>query len=341
MHVDICGDLDVLIRARSCSVIVSECCRTQLSTMPLTPKDTHGSRSVNHRGSAPRGAVSVTSPGAQSQSTEALLQLILTKIEESDKRFAVRLDELDKKFNAVFEMLDERITSFTNRQETVNVDFARKLNRIPDALKIVEKFGGRLAALEAQSARLLSSQPVDRESFAASRVSGASDIIISGIPSSFTDTSGEVAESVFKALGIPRLVSDVLDTRDVVMRDAPVAGEASGSVLATDRVDVTSRKKSVIVALKSREIRNHILKVMRGRRRITISDVFSKNFPGNIYVNELLPTDTYNLLRRTRTKAKQSSFKHVWSRDGQIFVRRDHGQPPIRITSEADLTKLQ
>ncbi|XP_024868179.1 uncharacterized protein LOC112452292 [Temnothorax curvispinosus] len=251
------------------------------------------------------------------------------------------MDELDKKFTAVFEESD-RITAFINRQEAVNVDFAHKLNQIPDVLKIVEGHGKRIAALEAQSARLLSSQRVVSRSSAASGVCRTSDIIISGIPSEFTDSSGDIG-SVFTALGIPQLVPDVLETRDVVKRSVPIAGgESSGDVSTADGgVEAAGRKKSVIVALKSREVRDHVLKVMCSRRRLTVNDVFERNVPGNIHVNELFPTDTYNLLNRTRIKARQSSYRHVWSRDGQIFVRREHGQPPILISSEADLAKLQ
>ncbi|XP_024889428.1 uncharacterized protein LOC112465889 [Temnothorax curvispinosus] len=317
------------------------CCRVQLSAMPLTPREAHGSQPVDHRSPAMQSAVDGV-PRGPLQSTEALLQSILTRIEEADTKSAARLNDLDKKFTAVFERSDKKISAFIDRQQAVNVDFAQKLDQIPNILKIVEGHGERIAVLEAQSARLLSSQHDDRGLSAASRVSGASEIIISGIPSSITDASGVLVESVFCALGVSHLVSDVLETRDVVGRDTSVVSAvASGSVSAGNIPSGTSgRKRSVIVAFKSREIRDHILKIMRSRRRLLVSDVFSVNVPGNVYVNELLPTHAYNLLRQTRIKARQTSFKHVWSRDGRIFVRKDHGQPPISIASEADLEQL-
>ena len=80
---------------------------------------------------------------------------------------------------------------------------------------------------------------------------------------------------------------------------------------------------------------------MRRKRGLSVEEVFSKNIPGHIYVNELLPTDAYNLLRRVRVRAKQLSFKYVWYRDGRILVRKDQGLPPISIASEADLAALQ
>ncbi|XP_024880971.1 uncharacterized protein LOC112460499 [Temnothorax curvispinosus] len=302
----------------------------------------HGSQPAGHKSPAMQCAVDGV-PRAPLQSTEALLQSILTRIEEADTKSAARLDDLNKKFTAVFERSDKKISAFIDRQEAVNVDFARKLDQIPDILKIVEGHGERIAVLEAQSARLLGSQHVDRGLSAASRVSGASEIIISGIPSSITDASGVLVESVFRALGVSHLVSDVLETRDVVGRDTSVvSAAASGSVSAGNISSGTAgRKRLVIVALKSREICDHIIKIMRGRRRLLVSDIFSVNVSGNIYVNELLPTHAYNLLRQTRIKARQTSFKHVWSKDGCIFVRKDHSQPPILISSETDLAGLQ
>ncbi|XP_071570293.1 uncharacterized protein [Temnothorax nylanderi] len=269
----------------------------------------------------------------------ALLQLILTKIDELDKKFADRLDKSDKKFTAAFEKFDRKITALIGCQEAVNADFASKHNQIPD---VIASHGERIAALEAQSSRLLGSLSVDSESSAASRVPRTSNIIISGIPCSFAKTSAGLVTSVFCALGVPQLVFDVLETRDVAGRDASRARDAaSGSVSAIDQADTAGRKRSIIVALKSCEIRDYILKAKRGKPRLTVNDVFSTSIPGNIYVNELLPSLTYKLFRQTRVRARQLSFKHVWCRDGRIFVRKDQGLPPISITSEADLTELQ
>ncbi|XP_024885131.1 uncharacterized protein LOC112463166 [Temnothorax curvispinosus] len=313
--------------------------------MPLMPRDTQSTRSTDFRGSASPGAGAAASPGTQTSSTDLLLQCILSKIEESDKKFAARLDELDKKFTAVFERSDKKISAFIDRQEAVNADFARKFNQIPDILKIVGDHGDRIAALEAQNAQLLSSQRVAGESSAAPLVSRTSDIIISGIPSEFSEASGEIAGNVLTALGIPHLVSDVLETRDAVRRVMSIGADGGPGVASASapdgRAGAAGRRGSVIVALKSREIRDHVLKVMRARRRLTVGEVFGGSVSGNIYVNELLPAATYNLLRRTRIRARQSSYRHVWSRDGRIFVRKDRGQPPILIASDDDLAELQ
>ncbi|XP_077262500.1 uncharacterized protein LOC143897565 [Temnothorax americanus] len=250
-----------------------DCCRERLSKMPLTPRDTQAPRSSDLRSSASPGVGATASPGAHSSTTDVLLQSILSKIEESDKKFAARLDELDKKFTAVFEKSDKKISAFIGRQEAVNADFARKLDQLPDILKIVKDHGERIAALEARSVQLESAQRVACESSAASSFSRASDIIISGIPSEITEASGVIAGSVFTALGIPQLVTDVLETRDAVRRGVSVGADGASSVasaLASDgRAEATNRRRSVIVALKSREIRDHVLKVMRVRRRLS------------------------------------------------------------------------
>ncbi|XP_077264820.1 uncharacterized protein LOC143898898 [Temnothorax americanus] len=221
-HIDYCclvyhsltGELNTKLQRAA-----SDCCKTGLSTMPLTPRDEHGPR-----GTASPGAGGIAPPGAQS-STDALLQSILRKLEESDKKFTARFDESDR-----------RITAFIEHQESVNADFARKLDQLPVLAKSVSDQGERIAALEAGGVHLCGSQQSGRGSSAASGVSRTSDIIISGIPGYFTEKS-----------------TDVLETRDVVAGASAALGDGPASSSVPDSHG-RGAKKSIIVVLKSREI---------------------------------------------------------------------------------------
>ncbi|XP_024886096.1 uncharacterized protein LOC112463769 [Temnothorax curvispinosus] len=268
---------------------------------------------------------------------------------------------IDVMFRKLCEQLrdsDAKLSAFVEEQRRTNKEINDKLNRLGLIADTVALNTQRIDKLEQESSALArdvqalkaaqlvpcAREDTERDLSAALRVPRTSDLIISGIPSSVTESSCELVECVFRALGIPQLVSDVLETRDVATRVASSdhdAASASASAPAVDRADVRDRRKPIIVALKSREIRDHIIKVMRVRRRLPVSDVFSTSRPGNIYINELLPSHTYKLLRQAQVGAKQLSFGHVWSSDGRVFVRKDRGQPPIPIASEADLDRLQ
>ena len=97
-----------------------------------------------------------------------------------------------------------------------------------------------------------------------------------------------------------------LDNRDGVSRPNVNVNNQLTSVNQA----ITSRKY-LIVAVRSPEIRDYLVKVMRTKREHTPMEVFSIDIKSRIFVNEFLPTDTYNLLSKTKVRAKQASLKYV------------------------------
>ena len=149
-----------------------------------------------------------------------------------------------------------------------------------------------------------------------STIPNSTEIIITGLPASTTDSSKVLVEKVFLVLGIPELTSDVLSIRDITKK--PVMND--NNVTADNGVGVCLRQndsnrtviitRSVIVALESREIRDHIIIISKRKRELIAAEIFSRQDRNRIYVNELLPSTTYNLLRRTKLKAKQASYRY-------------------------------
>ena len=85
---------------------------------------------------------------------------------------------------------------------------------------------------------------------------------------------------------------------------------------------------------------NVIFDKKRSKRDLAVSEVFAIESDTKIYVNEFLPSATYNLLRRTRAEASAAAFRFMWVRGGVISVRCDIGQPIIHILSDLHLAKL-
>ena len=54
-----------------------------------------------------------------------------------------------------------------------------------------------------------------------------------------------------------------------------------------------------------------------------------------------LSMSMYNLLLKTKAKARDMSYKYVWHRRGKIFIRKDNGNPLMQITTGADLENLK
>ena len=111
-------------------------------------------------------------------------------------------------------------------------------------------------------------------------------------------------------------------------------------MIASDRPLPVSVTGSIIVTLTSRAARDTVITKKRVRRVLLQRDICGNDSDRGVYVNELLPKNTYELLKITKSIAKEKSYKYVWVRDGHIRVRRSDGEPIVHIDSETDLDRL-
>ena len=323
------------IKPYAATKYADNCCKSLLASLDLPPPSPAidvGAHAFDFLGGS--SCARVQAQSRERASIEVMLQGLCEQLKDSDTKLSAFVDEQRR--------TNKEINDKLNKLSLIADTVAHNTQRIDKLEQESSALARDVQALKAAQLVPRACEEIEGDLAAASRVPRTSDLIISGIPSSLTESSGELVACVFRALGIPQLTSDVLETRDVAARVASSDHDAtSASAPVVDCAGVGGRRRSVIVALKSREIRDHIIRIMRGKRRLPINDVFSTNIPGNVFVNELLPIHTYKLLRQARVRAKQLSFAHVWSSDGRVFVRRDRSQPPISIASEADLERLQ
>lgn len=59
-----------------------------------------------------------------------------------------------------------------------------------------------------------------------------------------------------------------------------------------------------------------------------------------IYINDQLSYNNRQLLWIAKTKAKESKWKFVWVRNGNIFARRNENSPSILISNAADIESI-
>lgn len=252
----------------------------------------------------------------------AILKQILDKVNETDNRFA----SFENKFSAV----DETLSDLVRSQTAINNNLTEKLDIfMKDVCEKLNDHSNRLTQLEKQVA----SKPPQPQSSTSNQSSSSGDIIISGIPVTIDDTPEIITDKVFSALRIRHLLTDILEIR--------VANRKSDSQIFDPNTLARPSKKSIIVTLKSSLVRDHVLKKKRQTKKVlTLNEVFSCDLPGNVTVNEIYDSQFYNLLCRTRARARLTSYKHVWVYSGNIVARKDFGSPIIEIKSAKDLEKL-
>lgn len=61
----------------------------------------------------------------------------------------------------------------------------------------------------------------------------------------------------------------------------------------------------------------------------------------NVYVQENMTALNRQLFYEVRTKAKFLGYKFAWHKEGYSYVRKQEGEPTIRIENEGDLEKIK
>ena len=61
---------------------------------------------------------------------------------------------------------------------------------------------------------------------------------------------------------------------------------------------------------------------------------------GKVYIHESLPKHTADLFYRARDKVREASYKFIWTRNMQIYVKYNESSKPINIRSDEDLNKI-
>lgn len=73
---------------------------------------------------------------------------------------------------------------------------------------------------------------------------------------------------------------------------------------------------------------------------ITADAIMNNGSKQKIYINESLTKENKQLLFKTKEKARDASYKYVWSKEGKIFVRKNDNSRVHRIKNEHDLVTL-
>ncbi|KAI5748127.1 hypothetical protein M8J77_022133 [Diaphorina citri] len=61
-----------------------------------------------------------------------------------------------------------------------------------------------------------------------------------------------------------------------------------------------------------------------------------------IFISEHLTPKNKQLLRKTKEKARLVNWKYIWTRDGNIYTRKDqNSQTRVQIREESDLANVQ
>lgn len=154
------------------------------------------------------------------------------------------------------------------------------------------------------------------------------DIEIAGIPEEKNENSTHIIMTVATKLGV------TLDERDVV------SAERAGAARRAESDGQAARPRPLVVRLARRVQRDELLNAARVRRNVTTAGLGLASTECRFYVNERLTRVNRSLFYKARTESQRANWKYVWTRDGKIFTRKEHGASRHRLRSETDMTKI-
>ncbi|KAL0810710.1 hypothetical protein ABMA28_010034 [Loxostege sticticalis] len=155
------------------------------------------------------------------------------------------------------------------------------------------------------------------------------DVEISGIPEEKNERCCHIVLAVAQKLGVK------LEERDLV------SVERAGPARREPAEDAAPpRPRPLVVRLARRAQRDQLLAAARVRRDATTAGLGLSANASRFYVNERLTPVNRNLFYKARSQSSRAQWKYVWTREGKIYARKEHGAPRHRLRSEADIAKV-
>lgn len=218
-------------------------------------------------------------------------------------------------------ILREEVQGVQNSVESCHMDvaaFGKRINTLEKRLEKVENLETEVTYLR-KEVRIFADELNKRDQWARLQ-----NLEIKGIPHRNDENLMNIIKKISNVNNINISESDV----EFVTRVA-----TNGN-----RPDMT---KPIILKLTNRSLKNQFLQAVKARKGLTTADIGFAGTPKNIYVNDHLTKVNKNLFFRARVLAKERGFQYVWLKNCLIFARRNSTSPPIIISKEEDLKKME
>lgn len=157
------------------------------------------------------------------------------------------------------------------------------------------------------------------------------DLEIAGIPEERNENPTHLTLAVATKLGVK------LEERDIV--SAERVGGITKRRAEHDRSE-SLRPAPIVVRMARRAQREEFLSAARVRRNTTTAGLGLASTERRLYINERLTRLNRHIFYKARTESQRANFKYVWTRDGKIFTRKEHGAERHRLRSEDDIARF-
>lgn len=224
---------------------------------------------------------------------------------------------------------------------------SEKMNELQTLSKKVDNHESRIKLLEKENASLktaVKSLTVRMDN--GEQRCNANKIQINCVPITPSENLRKIVTEIGQKLNVNIADNDIAEIIRIKNKinkpgsntaDVPVAG---GSSMASNS-DTTSTSGSnnnpIIVNFKSSEKSKQVIESFRGNKSVLFLDTDNKI---KIYINEFLTSNRKRLLYRAKLFGKSNGYKYIWTKGGNIYMRKSDGERIIRIDSGTDFASI-
>lgn len=233
-------------------------------------------------------------------------------LKDQDQRLSTKIDEVFSKLDAQ----DVKIEEIAKSQNFLNLEFENIKQSVLDlkGLNIKAKYDSLQNEIESLKQQLID-QDIARDEL--DQYHRRDNLEFHGIPEKINENTNHIIKSMVKNLNIDLKDSDISTTHRLKA--------------------VGNKTPGIIVRFTNRDIRNQIF---HKKRNLVGVRNFGIDGMTNLFINENLTPRKRKLFSMGYKKKSSLKYQFIWTKNGNIFVRKNISSESIKISSEADIDNL-
>lgn len=249
-----------------------------------------------------------------------LTKTIDEKFKELEKNIMCRLDTKLKEFTEQLEPIIKSVEFLSAQFETLN----GKVLTLTSKTAKIDHLECEIIHLK-EIIKEVNDKNNQREQF-----DRLNNIEIHGVPTSKSENLLNIVENISQKVGFQIQKDDI----DFIQRVRP------WPTTTPKVVSTSTTTTNIIVRLLRRDCKDALLTAARRHRTLTTADICLPGVASRIFLNDHLTPSNKLLLKKARDLKTTNHFQYLWTKNCNLFLRKNDGSPVMRISSEADLKKI-
>lgn len=158
------------------------------------------------------------------------------------------------------------------------------------------------------------------------------DVEITGLPEQKGENPVHFVSVLATAIGLSLNEQDIVFAERSGAVPRPPQGESSSAA---------ARPRKIVLRFSRRSTHDAYLRAARVRRGLSSADLGVDGSPAvRVFVNERLSRLNRQLFAKAREECRRRQWKYCWTKEGRIYVRREHGSAVTRIRTDKDICQI-